>query len=663
MSVSPNSKKHFPFWMPWGDLGCLWRVLVFFIGLTAFITLLLLFSMLFRGCTDNNKQSGTIINPNKPELPAILDSIPDNKVEPVKPINWPPKDSIPTNDILPINPIIPTPNPGDIIVDPIEKKRIDSRHLMIIINSNGDNIETLMSFCEQFSQLYPRPNYSICYYNPMTMLIVIEIPPTERDAIKQNLPTQITNIDFYVENIEIFIEGLYPTDPAFNDNRYSWQFEPIQAYEGWDITTGNPDVKVAIIDSFFDLTHPDFRGIRISDPISIERGTTDVSPAPNADQSAFCHGTHVAGIIAGQMNNNIYSCGISPNTTIMPISLGMNMNSVTLVEGVLYALYQGADVINVSIGSMFDENLINNMSSEDQVNYSKTVGLSMEKAWDYIYNMLDQRNCMIVWSAGNCKCFELMDNSKRNKNTIKVEAVDQNLNKAVFSNYGNIISENIKESVISAPGVDILSTTPYRTAMSMSGTSMAAPIVTGAVALMKSIDPTLTNQEIIDILVSTGKPLNDKTIGPLIQIKSALEKVLQQRGNWDEFKRNPIGIWKTTENFPIYSVSTREWSADVHQYLIFDSKSHGVMELHTLGIDRVYNGHFNVKTYKDSVSIKLPQQMQTYDGRSYIGQDFVCRPDNKGYVIIYQDGSSNNSGHYLKRIKNDDRKNNNKRNI
>ena len=48
---------------------------------------------------------------------------------------------------------------------------------------------------------------------------------------------------------------------------------------------------------------------------------------------------------------------------------------------------------------------------------------------------------------------------------------------------------------------------------------------------------------------------------------------------------------------------------------------------------------------------------------SYIGQDFVCRPDNKGYVIIYQDGSSNNSGHYLKRIKNDDRKNNNKRNI
>lgn len=89
MSVSPNSKKHFPFWMPWGDLGCLWRVLVFFIGLTAFITLLLLFSMLFRGCTDNNKQSGTIINPNKPELPAILDSIPDNKVEPVKPINWP----------------------------------------------------------------------------------------------------------------------------------------------------------------------------------------------------------------------------------------------------------------------------------------------------------------------------------------------------------------------------------------------------------------------------------------------------------------------------------------------------------------------------------------------------------------------------------------------
>ena len=287
----------------------------------------------------------------------------------------------------------------------------------------------------------------------------------------------------------------------------------------------------------------------------------------------------------------------------------------------------------------------------------------MEKAWNYIYNMLDQRNCMIVWSAGNSNCFELMDNSKRNKNTIKVEAVDQSLCKANFSNYGNIVSENISEAIISAPGVDILSTTPYRTAMSMSGTSMAAPIVTATVALMKSIDPTLTNQEIIDILVSTAKPLSDNTIGPLLQIKSALDKVLEQRGNWEEFVQNPIGIWKTTENFPIYSVSTGVWSADVHQYLIFDSKHNGDMELHALGVDRVYNAHFTGKTYKDSVSIKLPQQMQSIDGSSYVGQDFVCRPDNNGYVIIYQHGSSNDSGHYIKRIKNDDRKNKNKRNI
>lgn len=663
MSANSDSKKQSPFWKPWGGLGCLWRVIVFFIGLSAFITLLLLLSALFRGCANSNNHSGTIINPEKPELPAILDSIPDNKVEPVKPINWPPIDSIPTNDILPTNPAIPKPDPGDIIVDPIEKKRIDSRHLMIIINPNGDNVETLMSFSEQFSQLYPSPKYSICYYNPMTMLIVIEVPPAERDAIKQNLPKQITNIDFYIENIEIFIEGLYPTDPAFKDHRYSWQFKPIQAYEGWDITTGNPDVKVAVIDSYFDLTHPDFRGIKIENPISIERGTTDVSPNPDADQGAYCHGTHVVGIIAGQMNNDIYSCGISPNCTIMPISLGMNMNSVTLVEGILYALYQGADVINVSIGAMFDENLINAMSPEEQVNYSKTVGLSMEKAWDYIYNMLDQRNCMVVWSAGNSKCFELMDNSKRNKNTIKVEAVDQNLNKAGFSNYGNIISENIYEAIISAPGVDILSTTPCRTAMSMSGTSMAAPIVTGAVALMKSIDPTLTNHEIIDILVSTAKPLKDKTIGPLIQIKSALDEVLQQRGTWEDFIQNPSGLWKTTENFPVYFVSTWKWAADVHQYLIFDSKRHGIMELHTLGVDRVYNGHFNVKIYKDSVSIKLPQQMQSVDGGYYVGQDFVCRPDNDGYVVIYQRGGASNSGRYLKRLKNDDRKNNNKRKI
>jgi hypothetical protein len=104
---------------------------------------------------------------------------------------------------------------------------------------------------------------------------------------------------------------------------------------------------------------------------------------------------------------------------------------------------------------------------------------------------------------------------------ITVSAIDKNnqgINKANFSNYGSY-------SKISAPGVGIYSTVGSNNYQTMDGTSMAAPIVSGAVALMKSLNKSLTTKQIICILQSTGLPTQGNNIGKLLQLDKALQMV------------------------------------------------------------------------------------------------------------------------------------------
>jgi subtilisin family serine protease len=125
-----------------------------------------------------------------------------------------------------------------------------------------------------------------------------------------------------------------------------------------------------------------------------------------------------------------------------------------------------------------------------------------------------------VVAAGNDNMLAGIDAIQRPELFITVSAVNknnQNFTKANFSNYGTF-------STISAPGVGIYSTIGSNDYQIMDGTSMAAPIVTGAVALMKSVNNSLTTKQIICILQSTGLTTQG-SIGKLIQLDKALQKV------------------------------------------------------------------------------------------------------------------------------------------
>lgn len=535
--------RNAPIWKPWGLGGWLGRLIGFLLLLGALIVLLSLFHKCEREADDEAETAAQLADNQFPE-----DLISNPDFEPV-PIdtgtgNIPGRISDP-GPYLPDNPIRPI-HDDDVIDDPDTRTQIDGTRINVILNSDAGD-ETFRRFAEEFKTLYPGDEYQVSYYNTFTKLMQLTVPANKREQVKSQLPEQITDIDFMVFDDTVF-EGYarrtrnHPNDKIFEHPEYAWFYEPINAYEAWDMTMGSPDVTIAIVDSYFDLNHPDLNSDRIVKPYSVRFESTDVAPAsdcpeidPNpraggAIYAPFEHGTMVASQALGTANNTSAMCGIAPRCKFMPISVGHQFTSFSLMQGILYAINQGADVINISAGSVFSDDA-KEIPLNEQINMANQFGLSEEEVWDYIFNLADQRNVTIVWAAGNDEVFSSLDSSKRGANTVRVAAVDRDLSPAWFTNFGNIAEHNIEESTVSAPGVDIFGARPYGKYDKGPGTSFAAPLVTGAVGLMKSVNPDLTNEEIVNILKTTGKPLGgrDSRIGPLLQIDKALEAARARR--------------------------------------------------------------------------------------------------------------------------------------
>lgn len=526
-------KPYMPFWQPWGCFGCLWRVLLY-----ALLLLLLLFILsLFRECCCTGRST---INDPSTEFPAPSDKYiapvsdedgGDDRRADVDP-EW--------NRPIPGGEDIGLPSPEDNVIPPIDDDKFipnpddggmtqiypDLLYVVFDSESESDD-ETFKTFATKFSELYPQPKYKIEYYNTGSKTAMLRVPENQRDSICKSLPEQIQEVKFFVIPVEKMLTGrsVTPNDPAFKYPEKSWHFAPIQAFEAWSITQGSDDIVVGIVDSYMDLEHPELRGDRILHPYSIPNKNSDVAPRSGEDMGVAGHGTLVTAVAVGTANNRVGSSGIAPKCKYIPVSMGGRFTSVHMVEGLLYCMYHGADVINLSCGSNFTE-AATRLPIEAQIEYSRTQSLAGEKMWNYVFELAERRNVTIVWAAGNQAIFNAMDDSNRNDNTIRVSAVDQKLRKADFSNFGNFSDLDIYESTISAPGVYIFGALPGNTYDGWDGTSFSAPIIAGTVALMKSIDPELTTKEIIQILQETGKPVRGASdIGKLVQIKDALLRV------------------------------------------------------------------------------------------------------------------------------------------
>ncbi len=215
------------------------------------------------------------------------------------------------------------------------------------------------------------------------------------------------------------------------------------------------------------------------------------------------HGTHVAGIVGAVRDNGIGMNGISDNVAIMSIRLvpDGDERDKDVANGIIYAVDNGAEVINMSFGKGYspEKNLVDN---------------AMKYA--------AKKDVLLVLGAGNESTD--IDNEDRFptdiffgkskskiKNLISVGALAPDGGEAAvaeFSNYG-------KNRVdIFAPGVYIYSTTPDSTYDYASGTSMAAPVVSGAAALIRSRYPKLSAAQVKDILIKSAHKLPAEVIQP-----------------------------------------------------------------------------------------------------------------------------------------------------
>jgi subtilisin family serine protease len=269
-----------------------------------------------------------------------------------------------------------------------------------------------------------------------------------------------------------------PNDPYYPPSglfgRGQWALTRMGMPAAWDVVTGSSDVIVAIIDTGINKDLADFAGRIVSPYNAINRRTDWPEWRDNVG-----HGTAVAGVAVSQGNDAQGIAGVAWNVKIMPVKIADTAGTTdyVLADGIYWAVDHGADVINISFAGSDSTNV-----EIAAVNYALDHGVTVVAAAGNSYP------AGIAYPAGL-------------HGVIAVGATTPTDTRASFSSTGPEID-------LVAPGTEILSHTVNGTGWaSWSGTSFAAPEVAGIVALMKSLDSSLTPAQITSMLTSTADDL------------------------------------------------------------------------------------------------------------------------------------------------------------
>lgn len=581
---------------------------------------------------------------------------------------------------LPENPIILPIEDAHVGKSDDGMSMIATDRLNVLLEQADD--DTMVEWAKAFKAVYDKDIYEIVYYNKDLNLLQIRIPDEEHETIKNNLPNEIPQFNFEVFDEIIQESDVVINDPMVNNPYHSWYFNPIGAKNAWDITLGDEDVIIAVVDNGFDVNHPELSG-KLYNSYNVLTRNQYLRPIVTRD-GIDAHGTHVAATAAGNYNNGTGLLGIAPNCKLMLVQVGNDNSNGTLSttairEGILYAINQGADVINVSLGMIVPDNL-KGMSEGEQLNYIASSYRQEELLWNNVYTKAKRNNCTIVFAAGNDNMIAGIDPKKRSKNIIKVSAVNKELEKADFSNYGIYPDLNREYSTLSAPGVSIYSAAPDSQYVSMQGTSMAAPVVSGAVALLKSIDKNLTTEQVISLLKETGENV-DCNIGPIINIGKALQTLKGDTiidDKCDKIKKEVAilkakidslasicpeavepadtlkyadaikdkhgldGVWKSSTQL----VSTSDQSP-LELYMSF-RKLKGTLTIINKGV--TYTAKLTAKIKKGKISI-IQEGPATDGNNSFLPYVYECVSDKKGYFLCSATSAENKVIFNLIRIK------------
>ena len=322
-------------------------------------------------------------------------------------------------------------------------------------------------------------------------------------------------VDFAEPDYFVYTMEVDPDDPLYQDGSQGY-LDAINAPAAWDSATGVGQI-IGIIDTGVDWDHPDLDdNIWINEDEVPDNGIDDDANGyvddvhgwdfvnndndPNDDNS---HGTHVAGIAAAEGNNGVGIVGVAFDAKIMAVKMLQSSgsgNSSDLASAIEYASENGATVINMSLGSYGE---------------SQVVKTALENAYA---GTGDGEGSMLVAAAGNdhlkvsaadpCRTYGLFPNPMFPASyswVIGVMAEDAGPCNG-FSNWdfdGQVAFEGFNYE-IQAQGVGVMSCKPNGSYWAKSGTSMASPEVAGAVALMRQHKPDDNGEEIFAKLIQVA---------------------------------------------------------------------------------------------------------------------------------------------------------------
>ena len=265
---------------------------------------------------------------------------------------------------------------------------------------------------------------------------------------------------------------------AFNDpyRSYQWGLDRTTFAIAREAVPNEGDAVVAVLDTGIRGTHEDLSGVLVG-------GADFVSGSGNGLVPDHFHGSHVAGVVAASTNNGLGVEGSGAGLRVMPIrvlnSSGSGSSSA-VADGIIWAADNGADVINLSLGSTQN---------------SMVVELAVDHA-------VEQGVVVIAASGNSGNAGNPVMYPAALDDVISVGAIDVDDTRASFSGYGSWLD-------IVAPGVSVLSLhnsgdDAYAYA---NGTSMASPYVAAAAGLLKAVDPSLTHHQVRALLMDSAEDL------------------------------------------------------------------------------------------------------------------------------------------------------------
>ena len=404
------------------------------------------------------------------------------------------------------NNMLPIPEES-IVIDPVTGNEIAQGRVNIYPKNQDVDFPT---YLRELQTSVGELEVVVTDYCHETRRVQLDIGELDYMDFKSHLQSELQQFDLLVWPEVIYSVGALSDAPEQSAALGNWHVAAVNATEVLANHRGRKEITVAIVDSGFATNHE-----------GLDQDTTAQYHIVTREHTVFAnqeitHGTHVAGLAIGEPSESVGHVGIGHGCSWMPVQLSefsesAGLSSTHIVDGVLYAINHGADIVNLSLGGINPELILALWREGGADAIEELVAYQSDEAqfWNELYKIGEENNCLFVVAAGNESLPMELDPMQRSEFPIYVAATTASNTLADFSNFptGNEFTDT-PGVCIAAPGDSLFSFAVDGSYTYMAGTSMAAPVVAGSIGFVRSVHPHLSNGEIRELLLTMPSHVN-----------------------------------------------------------------------------------------------------------------------------------------------------------